>query len=235
MDVQIKIRRQVDAASPAVYQTFQYIGDPRDSVAYVLTSLNEREQLCDMQGQPASTIRWECGCMQKRCGACAMLVNGLPRLACSTFLEDAAGRKNTVVLEPLGKFPLVCDLVVDKAALFDAIKNMHLWLDEEAHVSHWNQDEQFASGRCLMCGCCLEVCPNFTPDGGFAGAVGAVNAYRYLDQSRYGEHRKEMTRRYRRYYYEGCGKSLACHSICPIKLPVEDLLVKSNATAVWRK
>ena len=39
----------------------------------------------------------------------------------------------------------------------------------------------------------------------------------------------------RRNYFEGCGKSLSCHDICPIGLPVEELLVRSNAAAVWGK
>jgi hypothetical protein len=34
-------------------------------------------------------------------------------------------------------------------------------------------------------------------------------------------------------YFNGCGQPLACHKICPVGLPVEDLLVRSNAEAVW--
>ena len=34
-------------------------------------------------------------------------------------------------------------------------------------------------------------------------------------------------------YFEGCGKSLACHNICPIGLPVEELIVRSNSVAIW--
>ena len=33
-----------------------------------------------------------------------------------------------------------------------------------------------------MCGCCLEVCPNFSANGTFAGAVAAVNAFRILNE-----------------------------------------------------
>ena len=40
---------------------------------------------------------------------------------------------------------------------------------------------------------------------------------------------------YKKKYFEGCGKSLSCHDICPIGLPVEELLVRSNAAAVWGK
>ena len=40
---------------------------------------------------------------------------------------------------------------------------------------------------------------------------------------------------YRASYYEGCGKSLACQDICPAGIPVEELLVRSNAAAIWKR
>ena len=48
-------------------------------------------------------------------------------------------------------------------------------------------------------------------------------------------HLNEISAEYKKKYFEGCGKSLSCHDICPIGLPVEELLVRSNAAAVWGK
>jgi succinate dehydrogenase / fumarate reductase iron-sulfur subunit len=84
-----------------------------------------------------------------------------------------------------------------------------------------------------MCGCCLEVCPNFGADNGFAGALLSVNAYRVLEQNSHKDHKKELSARYRELYFDDCGHSLACHKICPLDLPVEDLLARSNAVAIW--
>ena len=58
------------------------------TVATALRELNDRNPLTDMDGNPAAEIQWECNCLQKKCGACAMLVNGLPMLACDANLED---------------------------------------------------------------------------------------------------------------------------------------------------
>ncbi|MGB4942290.1 MAG: succinate dehydrogenase, partial [Blautia wexlerae] len=41
--------------------------------------------------------------------------------------------------------------------------------------------------------------------------------------------------KYRKHYFEGCGKSLSCQNICPAGIPVEELMVRSNAAAVWKK
>ncbi len=59
--------------------------------------------------------------MVRKCGACAMLINERPRLACSTFLHMLKG--STITLEPLSKFPLVRDLIVDRSNLFENLKN----------------------------------------------------------------------------------------------------------------
>lgn len=235
MNIYLKIKRKKDADSPAFFQTFIYEGDLNVSVAFVLEQLNSCESLLDKDGNTADRIVWECSCMQKKCGACAMLINGLPRLACTAFLSELIGKHRTIVLEPLSKFPIIADLKVDRSILFENMKRMKLWLEEDIYRSLWEREDQYQSARCLMCGCCLEVCPNFRPEAEFAGALSMIAAYKLMDQSNYGEHRSEILKKYRQYYFEGCGKSLSCQKNCPIGLPIEDLLVKSNAIAIWHK
>ena len=160
-----------------------------------------------------------------------MLINGLPRLACSTFLNML--KSSTVTLEPLSKFPLVRDLIVDRSFLFENLKKLNLWLESEAYMIEFTHEPRYQSARCLMCGCCLEVCPNFSSKGTFAGAVAAVNAFRILNEEQEIRHRNDVSTQYKENYFEGCGKSLACHNICPIGLPVEELIVRSNSVAIW--
>ncbi|TQI66025.1 2Fe-2S iron-sulfur cluster-binding protein [Clostridium sp. KNHs216] len=235
MRFDLKIRRQKDSGSPSFLQTFSCEGDPEGSVAFALNELNNRDELKDKEGNLADRIVWECSCLQKKCGACAMRINGLPCLACSSFLGELSGKEKTIVLEPLSKFSVVADLKVDRSILFEDMKRAKLWLEESASMNHWEHENQYQSSRCLMCGCCLEVCPNFRPDGKFAGAVSMVAASKLMDQAEYGEHRSELLKKYRQFYFEGCGKSLSCQKICPLGLPLEDLLVRSNAAAVWHK
>lgn len=233
MTYTIRIRRQENHASPGYWQEFAFDGSENSSVAAVLNELNSRSPLADISGREASPIGWECGCMARKCGACAMRINGLPRLACSTFLNTLKG--GVITLEPLSKFPLVRDLIVDRSILFEQLKRLTLWLEGEAYMADCTHEQRYQSARCLMCGCCLEVCPNFSVEGDFAGAVAAVNAFRILDEEQQTGHRNGIAAQYRRQYFEGCGKSLACHAICPAGLPVEELLVRSNAAAVWKR
>ena len=162
----------------------------------------------------------------------AMRVNGLPTLACKAFLGPLG---QTVTLEPLSKFPLVADLVVDRGVIFEQLKKIHLWLSGAAVTREKTHELRFQSSRCLMCGCCLEICPNFRAGGGFAGALAAVGAYRMFNQESDEAHRAEAAKRYVASYYSGCGTSLACRAICPAGIPVDELVSRSNAAAVWRR
>ncbi len=229
----IRIRRQESQKSDSYWQEFEFDGSKNSSVANVLKELNSRTPLKDNSGNIVTPINWECSCMVRKCGACAMLINERPRLACSTFLHTLKG--STITLEPLSKFPLVRDLIVDRSILFENLKKLNLWLESEAYMNPWTHEPRYQSARCLMCGCCLEVCPNFSANGTFAGAVAAVNAFRILNEEQESTHLNEISAEYKKKYFEGCGKSLSCHDICPIGLPVEELLVRSNAAAVWGK
>jgi succinate dehydrogenase / fumarate reductase iron-sulfur subunit len=227
----LKIKRQEHPDAAPYWQTFVFEAGGEATVAAAIREINDRIPLTDSDGDRAMPISWECACLQRKCGACAMLINGTPRLACSAFFSEFPGSE--IVLEPLGKFPVISDLTVDRSAIFEWMKQARLWLEEKAYLPGRRHEASYQSARCLMCGCCLEVCPNFGAAGDFGGALLSVNAYRALEQSSGGGHKKEMSEAYRKLYFSGCGGSLACHQICPLKLPVEELLLRSNAVAVW--
>ena len=103
------------------------------------------------------------------------------------------------------------------------------------YMTEYTHEIRYQSARCLMCGCCLEVCPNFDFGKDFAGAIAPVNAYRILNEEQDTSHHEQIAEKYRKHYFEGCGKSLSCQNICPAGIPVEELMVRSNAAAVWKK
>ena len=49
------------------------------------------------------------------------------------------------------------------------------------------------------------------------------------------EQKEDLRKRYQKYVYGGCGKSLACRDICPRGIDTEELLVNANAMAVWKR
>lgn len=230
--MRIDILRRKSAASDSYWQSFLYEpAEDAETVATALTRLNDTPDLRDRNGNPADPIRWECSCLQKKCGACAVVINGRPGLACDARLS---AYKKTIRLEPLRKFPVVADLIVDRSVLYENLRVLRLWFEGEAVQRQRASEVGYEASRCLQCGCCLDVCPNFDPEGAFFGMAAAVPVSRLLAELP-ASGREELSRAYREHVYDGCGKSLACRNICPAGIDIEEMLVNSNAAAVWKR
>ena len=231
MKITVRIKRQNSFEAEAFYQTILRDCDAETNIATLLREINAEEVL-DIEGIPVGEIAWECSCLQKKCGACAMRINGMPRLACDTKIGDL--KSKTVTLEPLKKFPVVRDLIVDRSVLRENLIALHNWLESEATKSRKTVDLAYDASRCIQCGCCLEVCPNFTAGESFFGAAAFVPASRILSQLPNGK-KNDLVQEYGKHIYNGCGKSLSCHDICPVGIDVEHKLSNSNAVAVWKR
>lgn len=229
----LKVLRKERGSEEQYWQSFAYTAlTENDTVASALTFLERREDLTDVEGNPARPIEWENSCLQKKCGACAMVIDGRPRLACDARLSES--KKGTIRVEPLRKFPCICDLCVDRTILYDNLKELQLWLTEDADLPDSCREVAYMGSECIQCGCCLEVCPNFYCGGKFYGMSTVPVTTRLLTEmppSEYGD----LAKLYRRHTFEGCGKSLACKDICPKGIDTERLLVNTNALAVWKR
>ena len=223
MEVTFDILRRRSAAEKPFIQTVTIDGGRCATVAEALDLINA-EELAD------DPIQWERSCKQKKCGACAMLINGRPRLACDTKLSEF--RKRRIELAPLKKFPVVRDLIVDRKVIFDDLQKLGAWLDENAEADI--SGISYEASRCLQCGCCLEVCPNFYPAGNFYGAS-VLSVSSRLAAETPAEYSKRIYGAYNEHFYRGCGKSLSCKDICPAGIDTERLMVNSNAAAVWKR
>ena len=162
-----------------------------------------------------------------------MLINGRPALACDTFLRDLQ-KKSVITLQPLGKFPVIRDLICDRSILFENLKTLKVWSGENGEIREKNLDLAYDASRCLQCGCCLEVCPNFMPGGSFLSAAGYAPQARLI--TTYTKEEQDNLRRlYQSHIYEGCGKALSCMKVCPAGIDLDRLLSRSNAVSVWRR
>ncbi len=229
----LTIYRRERGTPEGYWQSFEYRAKTDgDTVATALSDLDRRENLVDIQGNPARRITWEKSCLQKKCGACAMVIEGRPGLACAARLSDYG--KQEIRVEPLRKFPLIEDLMVDRSILMANLRTMKLWLTRDAELSDGDQELAFMASECIQCGCCLEICPNFYAGGGFFGMAAIPITTRLLTELP-AEAYREIAKEYSKHEFSGCGKSLACMDICPRKIDTEKLLAKANALALWKR
>jgi succinate dehydrogenase / fumarate reductase iron-sulfur subunit len=186
-----------------------------------------REDPVTISGERVDPVAWEHNCMEEVCGACAMLINGRPRMACSTLVD---GLDPPIVLEPLPKFPVVRDLLVDRSRLFDALKRVKAWIEidgawelagEGPRISPRAWSESYLYSRCMGCGCCLAACPQVGPRSEFLGPA-ALAQVRLMNAHPVGRFNREA--RLHAIMAEGglsdCGNSQNCVRVCPKEIPL---------------
>ncbi|MBQ3865925.1 MAG: 4Fe-4S dicluster domain-containing protein [Clostridia bacterium] len=222
--MKFKILRQESPDSPPYWETFVYDGDPENSVAGALDHINFRDDAVNADGARTTRIGWECSCMQGVCGACAMVINDTPALACETFLRDLKG--DTVTLRPLRKFPVVRDLIVDRSSIHENLTKANVCIGEYHPAPNEDHDHQYTAAKCLKCGLCLEVCPNYVNGKNFFGAAFANDCYLVAARNR--EKAGEIRAVYGEHFAAGCSKALSCMAVCPVKIPTLASMAKLN-------
>lgn len=233
------MRRRIDVCRRRAGETTSYhevfvfeTDDDQSTVASALRAINGQDTILTEEGKETTPIQWESSCLQKKCGACAMVISGTPRLACATKLADLAD--DPITLEPLHTFACVADLIVDRQTMFDNLSAATTWLEGEADLADKRWSIAMEASRCLQCGICLEVCPNFSCENAFSGMAQMAPLARLLAETPKDE-RKRLARSWKDHVYGGCGKSLACRDVCPAKIDIGRLMARSNAAVLWHR
>ena len=153
-----------------------------------------------------------------------MVINGVPALACATFADEVKGEE--LVLEPLSKFPVVADLIVDRSTIYENLISAKAYLDSLAKNDVRQHKHNYSVAKCLKCGLGLEVCPNYRPGGDFFGAVLANESYLVASQS--SEKKPQVIKSYKTHFGAGCSKALSCQSVCPMEIETITSIMRMN-------
>lgn len=135
--------------------------------------------------EPELSYRWSC--RMEVCGSCGMVVNGVPKLACSTFVRDYAD-VGKITIGALDNFPIEKDLVIDAQPFIDRIESVKPFIVNKKKTPPENQENiqtpaQLAKFKpltmCINCMLCYQACPQMaiTPD--FLGPAATAMAMRY--------------------------------------------------------
>jgi fumarate reductase iron-sulfur subunit len=134
------------------------------------------------------TFRWSC--RMGVCGSCGMMVNGVPKLTCATFLSDYA--PGPVRVGPMKNFPVLRDLVVDISDFLVKLTKSKPWLirktektlEEEYLQTPEQLDAYKQFSMCINCVLCYAACPVYGLDPHFSGPAALALAQRYNLDSR---------------------------------------------------
>ena len=223
MSIKVRILRKRPIEDKQYWEEFIYDGTPDISVAGMLDALNYKDDIVNAAGESVPRIAWECSCLQAMCGSCAMVINRKPALACETFVRDLG---DAIEIRPLSKFHVINDLVVDRGIIHDNACRVSAYIKEHKASDPSEFERQYSAAKCLKCGLCLEICPNYTSGERFFGALFANDCY--LIATRSGAFDDAIREDYDRHFAAGCSKSLACVDICPMKIPTLSSMAKLN-------
>jgi succinate dehydrogenase / fumarate reductase, iron-sulfur subunit len=230
--ITVRIKRQDRPGAAAYWEEFAVPVRPNMNVISVLQWIAAHP--VTVEGKQTTTPVWDAGCLEEVCGACTMLINGKVRQACSALVDKLSaaggdGSGSVLTLEPMGKFPVVRDLFVDRQRLFDDLKRVKAWVPVDGTydlgpgpaISQRLQEMRYPLSRCISCGCCLEACPQYTPANRFVGAA-VISQARLFNDHPIGRALKEE--RLETLMDEGgvqdCGKAGNCVRVCPKEIPL---------------
>ncbi len=216
-------------ASKQYFEEFEL--DRREGFNVISALMEIQKQPVTKSGERVAPIVWEQACLEEVCGSCSMLVNGIPRQACTALIEEIIkeSKSDTIVLAPFTKFPLIRDLVVDRSSMFENLKKIKGWIPVDGYhneefgptVSIKKQEAMYVESTCMSCGCCLEACPQFSDRSKFVGAS-TINQVKLFNANETGKALKEerLTVMMEEGGVSDCGNAQNCEKVCPKKIPL---------------
>ncbi|MCS7243831.1 MAG: succinate dehydrogenase iron-sulfur subunit [Candidatus Calescibacterium sp.] len=229
--VRCRIKRQDGPNLSPYWQEFEV--DYEENMNVIILLMRIRENPVDINGRVVKPIMWEASCLEQVCGSCTMVINGVPQQACSALVDKLSW---PIVIEPLSKFPVVRDLVVDRRKMFETLKKVRAWVDIDGTHDlgpgpKYSQDVQqfrYILSRCMTCGACLEACPQF--GSGFAGpfAIAQVHLFNlHPTGSMYKNERLEYM--IGKEGIANCSNAQLCVQVCPKEIPLTEAIAEVNA------
>jgi succinate dehydrogenase / fumarate reductase iron-sulfur subunit len=179
------------------------------------------DALIQIKSATDSTLTFRRSCREGICGSCAMNINGVNRLACTTPLQELQG---DIRIYPLPHMPVVKDLVPDLTHFYAQYAAVKPWLqtrtppppDRERLQSKEEQEKIDRPAACILCACCSTACPSYWWNSDkFLGPAALLAAYRWIIDSRdeaTGERLDELEDPFRLYR---CHTIMNCTDACP--------------------
>jgi len=239
--VRLKVLRQDGPDQPQTkrWEEFDVPWLPQMNVISVLMEV--RKNPVTIEGKKVAPVVWESVCLEEVCGACTMLVNGKVRQSCTALVDQISPNGEPITLEPMTKFPLVRDLIVDRSRMFESLKKVKAWIQLDGtyelgaapRQSQEEQEEAYPLSRCMTCGCCLEACPQVNDSSSFMGPA-ALSQVRLFNMHPSGK--MHAAERIEAIMGEdgvaGCGKAQNCVEVCPKEIPLVDSIAVVSGQAV---
>ncbi len=179
------------------------------------------ELLYKIKEEHDPTLTFRSMCRAGICGTCAVKLNGKPVLACSTWISE-----EEVLVEPIDRFSVVKDLVVDHEGIGKRLRDYKVWLQSGEGSISLQEDINRKTSRsweCILCGVCDSVCPVLSESELFGGPLTLTRLYKHLYDPRNADQETAL-KALQTLKPELCTHCMNCSYACPKRLMPEALI-----------
>ena len=235
--VRLKIKRRESENAQTYWEEFEVPYRPAMNVISCLMAIQKNP--VNAQGQPTTPVAFESNCLEEVCGSCSMVVNGKARQACSALVDTL---QQPITLEAMDKFKVVRDLLIDRQPFYDALRKVKAWVDIDGsfelgqgpRYSRQVQELRYDISRCMTCGVCGQVCPNYNANTKFIGPHVAPQVVGFNLHPNGSFNKNE---RLEALMDEGgifeCGNSQNCIPSCPKEIPLRSSIAQVKSEVTW--
>ncbi len=243
--IRLEVLRQKDKHDRPYWESFEI---PYKHDMNVISTLMEiRKNPVNTKGQLVEPVAWEAACLEEVCGTCTMWINGVIRQSCTALIDEVGiqdGETAVVKLEPMKKYPMLRDLVVDRSKMFNNLIKVKGWVPIDGSYDlgmAQPQDDKvrklrYELSRCMTCGCCNEACPQVSEKTTFVGPAAMGQALLFnlhpIGKTLEEDRLEFLTTE------EGitnCGNAQNCVKVCPNGVPLTLAIAELNRqTTVYK-
>ena len=201
-------------------------------------SILDALELLKADFDPSIAYRWSC--RMEVCGSCGMVVNGEPRLACSTFVREFAD-VGEITIGALDNFPIEKDLVVDLDPFINKLNAVSPFIITKnpralAEKEYLQTPEQLAKFKqytmCINCMLCYQACPQIGINADYLGPAAIALAQRYNLDNRDEGNRQRYGALIDENGVWPCTFVGSCSEVCPKHVDPAGAIQQVKATAV---
>lgn len=180
-----------------------------------------------------SSLAVRSSCRAAVCGSCAMIINGQPRLACKSLLQDFSWE--LITLEPLPTYKVIKDLVIDLDQFFEDYRKLEPWLktnskpedNKEFIQSIAQKDKIEPYDSCIMCWVCQWWCPSREKSSEeFMWPAMMVKANRWISDSRDEATSDRLAQMKLSWGEWECSQFSKCTNLCPMEIPWDEAVLR---------
>lgn len=177
--------------------------------------------LLEIKNKQDGSLTFRKSCRSGICGSCAVMINGVARLACKTQATEVI-KDWVILIEPLKNLPVTKDLVVDMANFYEAMEKIEPWLknDGSGIAGYEDREKLEKAVDCITCGVCWSACnvKDVDADNSIFGPAAQTKNCRFICDSR----DNTDPERIRRSFGGGLGVCTLCEqcgTFCPAEIP----------------